>query len=129
MDPRVAEPSGLGMRPHGALRGIAIAGALALLSGASGLGAVVAAGRTADSGVAARTEGPSASSTSSRLSARTLLRGLPLAFVPNLGQADPRVSYYVQGTDTSLYFTSNGLTLALSAPRPRAGLAPKSRGS
>jgi hypothetical protein len=39
---------------------------------------------------------------------------LPLYFIENQGQADPRVSYYVQGRDTSVYFSSNGVTFALT---------------
>ena len=47
------------------------------------------------------------------------LAGLPLYFIENQGQIDGRVRYYVQGRDTDLYFTSQGLTFALSgASRP-----------
>ncbi|MBM4430405.1 MAG: hypothetical protein FJ026_08690, partial [Chloroflexi bacterium] len=42
---------------------------------------------------------------------------LPLYFVENRGQTDPRVAFYVQGHDKTLYFTSQGITLALSGPR------------
>jgi uncharacterized repeat protein (TIGR01451 family) len=41
------------------------------------------------------------------------LERLPLYFIENQGQADPRVSYYVQGSDTSLSFTSEGVTFTL----------------
>ncbi|MBI3912338.1 MAG: SBBP repeat-containing protein [Armatimonadetes bacterium] len=41
---------------------------------------------------------------------------LPLYFIENRGQVDPRVAYYVQGHDTSVYFTPRGLTFALSRP-------------
>lgn len=37
---------------------------------------------------------------------------LPLYFVENRGQVDARVAYYVQGRDTSVYFTAGGVTLA-----------------
>src|SRR2546426_18702 len=46
---------------------------------------------------------------------------LPLYFIENRGQLDGRVAYYVQGRDTTLYFTPEGLTLALTGaadPRP-----------
>jgi len=46
--------------------------------------------------------------------ARSALGRMPLSFVENQGQLDPRVEYYVQGQATSLYFTDHGLTLALS---------------
>lgn len=38
---------------------------------------------------------------------------LPLYFVENRGQMDPRVAYYVQGSDKTLYFTPEGMTLSL----------------
>ena len=53
---------------------------------------------------------------------------LPLLFIENRGQLDPAVAYYVQGRSTSLYFTPEGLTFALSgkqdppAPRAKDGL-------
>jgi hypothetical protein len=41
---------------------------------------------------------------------------MPLIFIQNQGQMDSRVAYYIQGQDTSVYFASEGLTFALSAP-------------
>ena len=38
---------------------------------------------------------------------------LPLYFIENGGQTDSRVSYYVQGADKTLYFTSQSLVLVL----------------
>ncbi len=46
--------------------------------------------------------------------------GLPLAFVENRGQLDRRAKYYLQGSDTSVYFTRKGLALSLTDPQ-RAG--------
>jgi hypothetical protein len=37
-----------------------------------------------------------------------------LYFIENRGQLDPQVSYYLQGRDKTLYFTSTGVTLALA---------------
>jgi len=37
----------------------------------------------------------------------------PLQFVPNKGQTDQRVGYYVQGRDKTIYFTKEGLTFVL----------------
>jgi hypothetical protein len=34
---------------------------------------------------------------------------MPLYFKGNRGQMDPRAPYYVQGRDTTLYFTAEGL--------------------
>jgi len=38
---------------------------------------------------------------------------LPLSFIPNHGQVDERVGYYVQSGDQSLWFTADGVTMAL----------------
>ena len=42
---------------------------------------------------------------------------LPLSFVPNSGQADPRVRYYAQAPGFSAYFTRRGVTMAVSKGR------------
>jgi hypothetical protein len=39
---------------------------------------------------------------------------IPLYFIPNEGQVDGRVVYYVQGRDKTIYFTPEGLTFVLS---------------
>ena len=39
---------------------------------------------------------------------------MPLYFIPNHGQVDARVAYYLQGKDKTIYFTSEGLTYVLS---------------
>ncbi len=41
---------------------------------------------------------------------------MPLYFIPNQGQMDKQVVYYVQGKDRTLYFTDEGITLALTKP-------------
>jgi len=51
--------------------------------------------------------------------ARTLLDELPLYFIENRGQEDPRVAYYVQGRDVAVYYTADGVTFALTRPRQR----------
>ena len=40
-------------------------------------------------------------------------KSLPLEFVPNAGQTDSRVSFYIKGSDRTVYFTPDGVTLAL----------------
>jgi len=45
--------------------------------------------------------------------ARSLISNGPLCFVENTGQTDSRVRYYVQGRETTIYFTSKGLTFAV----------------
>lgn len=53
---------------------------------------------------------------------------LPLYFIENRGQVDAPVSYYAHGEDTSLYFTSRGLTI-VSAQKPTRSLSNLSRRS
>jgi len=48
--------------------------------------------------------------------AEALLGKLPPYFIENRGQEDPRVAYYLQGRDIAIYFTSTGVTFALSEP-------------
>jgi Beta-propeller repeat len=52
---------------------------------------------------------------------------LPLYFVQNRGQTDPRVAFYVPGKDNTIYFAPDGLTLALTsplAPADQQGMGP-----
>ena len=39
---------------------------------------------------------------------------MPLLFIPNRGQFDSRVAYAVQGRDTSIFFSTGGVTFVLS---------------
>src|SRR5262245_45277568 len=41
---------------------------------------------------------------------------LPLYFIANQGQLDSRVGYYVQGRDSLIYFTSEGITFVFTTP-------------
>jgi hypothetical protein len=52
---------------------------------------------------------------------RSVLADLPLSFIENRGQADRQVSFYVQGSETSVYFTPDGLRLALADTRGTSG--------
>ena len=45
----------------------------------------------------------------------------PVYFVENHGQQDPRVSYYAQGKDTSVFFTRSGLVINLLGPAGEGG--------
>ena len=47
------------------------------------------------------------------------LGGLPLYFVPNRGQADRQVDFYVQGSRTNAYFTPGGVTYRLTSGRKK----------
>ena len=42
------------------------------------------------------------------------MRNLPFYFIENRGQLDARVAYYVQGRDTALFFSSEGVTFGLT---------------
>ncbi len=46
----------------------------------------------------------------------TALGQLPLSFVQNTGQLDARVAFALHGKETSVYFTSEGLTFRLASP-------------
>ncbi len=79
--------------------------ALALVLGASILAHVQ---RASDS------TGAAPAAAAQRASATKTLSSLPLSFIANAGQTDPRVSFMLQGSDTSLYFTRGGVTWSLS---------------
>ena len=42
---------------------------------------------------------------------------VPLCFIPNEGQMDRKVAFYIQGRDQSVYFTLGGVTFSLSQPQ------------
>jgi len=46
---------------------------------------------------------------------------LPLYFIENKGQVDSRVAFYVQGADTTLYFTKEGVTFGLTGEQGCGG--------
>ncbi|MDQ5857673.1 MAG: hypothetical protein M3542_05255, partial [Acidobacteriota bacterium] len=50
---------------------------------------------------------------------------LPLYFVENRGQLDPRVAYSVHGRDTAIYFAKEGITFSLI--RAEEGESPSGR--
>lgn len=52
---------------------------------------------------------------------------MPLQFIPNRGQVDGRVAFYLQGRDKTVYFTSEGLTFVLSGTGPGAAGRPAGR--
>ena len=45
---------------------------------------------------------------------------LPLLFIPNWGQMDQQVAYYVQGRDKTLYFSSEGITILFTEAEPES---------
>jgi hypothetical protein len=60
-----------------------------------------------------------------RATAPTTLPTPSLVFVKNNGALDSRIGYYVQGQETTLYFTPQGLTVALTGSRPSPGVVRK----
>jgi hypothetical protein len=48
---------------------------------------------------------------------------MPLYFIENRGQLDARVAYYVQGRDTTLYFTADGMTLVQTERQREEGVS------
>jgi hypothetical protein len=44
----------------------------------------------------------------------------PLYFIPNQGQMDDRVAFYIQGKDKNLYFSPEGMTLSLNYPQEKS---------
>ncbi len=51
----------------------------------------------------------------------TGLASMPLVFTENQGQLDEKVAYYVPGIDKTLYFTSEGITFALTGDATEDG--------
>lgn len=46
------------------------------------------------------------------------LEQMPLYFIENRGQVDPQVVYYIEGKNKTLYFTSRGITFAMTETDP-----------
>jgi len=46
---------------------------------------------------------------------------IPLQFIPNRGQKDGRVAYYVAGRDKTIFFTAEGLTYVLGGQKGQSG--------
>lgn len=55
--------------------------------------------------------------------------GLPVHFIANHGQLDPRVSYYIQGASTTVSFTTAGVYYTLRNPSAFANAALSSLGA
>ncbi|MCJ7563605.1 MAG: hypothetical protein MUP52_03320, partial [Candidatus Aminicenantes bacterium] len=56
---------------------------------------------------------PSASS-ARVLQAQPDFSNMPVSLIPNQGQLDDRVDYYIQGKDKTIYFGAEGVTFALT---------------
>lgn len=57
----------------------------------------------------------------------TDLGKLPVYFIPNEGQADSRVSFYVRGRDKAIYFGPDGVTFSLDQRKGSGAEAPRTR--
>ena len=67
--------------------------------------------------IPAHTGGSSNLARRSDVSANSRLASLgqmPLYFIENRGQVDPRAAYYLRGKDKTIYFTSEGITFVLT---------------
>jgi hypothetical protein len=51
------------------------------------------------------------------MAATRALEHMPLYFIENRGQLDSRVADHIQCRDTTLYFTAEGMTLALTGQK------------
>src|SRR5262249_14661388 len=106
------------MRTPRAIAGFAIAtlavvSAITVQTAVQGLGlngGAVALGATAPT--AKKSAGPARA-----------LAALPLAFVPNRGQTDPRVRFYAAGNHFALFATPDELMLSLTKEKPARQLA------
>src|SRR5262249_35907613 len=98
-----------------------------VLAAAAGAGAVAAIaiwiGNHPTDSVQAATSAPS------HEEALSTYAKLPLAFVENRGQRDPRVAYYARGSHVAFYFTQEEVVLALgSGPAKEPGTATRAGG-
>jgi hypothetical protein len=50
---------------------------------------------------------------------------VPVYFVPNGGQVDEEVAFYIEGAEKTVFFTADGLTLALNSPKKSKGFGPE----
>ena len=100
-------------------------------AGALTVGAAVlaagAAGGQVERSAASAARGASDPPAAARV--RAALDDLPLYFIENRGQVDARVAYYVQGQDTTLYFTPEGLTYAFTGKENPTGVEKASMSS
>ena len=69
--------------------------------------------------------GPSALNQAAAAAHDAALDHLPLYFVANHGQTDPRVAFYVPGKDNTIYFSPDGLTLAFNSAASPSAVGPK----
>src|SRR6266545_441842 len=102
-------------RNHSTLFAVTLASAVVLLSWSADRAGLESRGIAPSKAASPRYGGESASpALESRVAATRALEHMPLYFVENRGQLDSRVAFYVQGRDTTLYFTAEGMTLVLT---------------
>src|SRR6266540_5841154 len=102
-------------RNHSTLFAVTLASAVVLLSCSADRAGLESRGIAPSKAASPRYGGESASpALESRVAATRALEHMPLYFVENRGQLDSRVAFYVQGRDTTLYFTAEGMTLVLT---------------
>jgi hypothetical protein len=83
-----------------------------VLNSVLAMGTLVVSVRATD-GVDAKDRACPTATAAERAAARRAIEHLPLLFVKNRGQADPRVAWYLEGRDLTAYFGAEGVTWAL----------------
>ena len=109
-------------RNHSAFFAVTLASVVVLLSRSADRAGLESRGIAPSKAASPRYGGESASlALESRVAATRALEHMPLYFIENRGQLDARVAFYVQGRDTTLYFTAEGMTLALTEQKRGEG--------
>jgi hypothetical protein len=106
-------------------------GALLVLLMSAGVGGIASKAGAGTESQTAVQNGPRAiPAPSQNLKIDTDYGKMPVYFIPNRGQMANQVAYYVQGKDKSLYFTPEGITIALTKAAASKGTKPElSKGS
>src|SRR6266508_1522081 len=101
-------------RNHSTFFAVTLASAVVLLSHSADRAGLESGGIAPSKAASPRGDESASLTLESRVAATRALEHMPLYFIENRGQLDSRVAFYVQGKDTTLYFTAEGMTLALT---------------
>src|SRR6266508_4014381 len=101
-------------RNHSTFFAVTLASAVVLLSHSADRAGLESGGIAPSKAASPRGDESASLTLESRVAATRALKHMPLYFIENRGQLDSRVAFYVQGKDTTLYFTAEGMTLALT---------------
>src|SRR6266508_6074337 len=101
-------------RNHSTFFAVTLASAVVLLSHSADRAGLESGGIAPSKASSPRGDESASLTLESRVAATRALEHMPLYFIENRGQLDARVAFYVQGRDTTLYFTAEGMTLVLT---------------